>query len=94
MNFLKKSWKFIVAVVGGIVGLIMLKQFFQKDLKADAKLQETKLNNAVLEEKKSANSADIKALEESNKKALEALSNNKKIGSLETKEVEEYYKKN
>jgi hypothetical protein len=94
MNFLKKSWKFIVAVVGGIVGLIMLKQFFQKDLKADAKLQETKLKDAVLEEKKSANSADIKALEGSNKRALEDLSNNKKLGSLEAKEVEDYYKKN
>lgn len=94
MEFLKKTWKVIVAVVGGIVGLIMLKQFFQEDLKADAKLQETKLKNAVLEEKKSANSADIKALEESNKKALEDLSNNKKLGSLETKEVEDYYKKN
>jgi hypothetical protein len=95
MNFIKKTWKAIVAVIGAIIGLILLKDFFQKDLKADAKLSETKKEDAVIEEKKSTNNAEIKALESSIKEAQDKLVADSKLAvSSDSKAVEDYYKKN
>ncbi len=92
MNFIKKTWKAIVAVIGAIIGLILLKDFFQKDLKADAKLSETKKEDAVIEEKKSTNNAEIKALESSIKEAQDKLVADSKLAvSSDSKAVEDYY---
>jgi len=94
MNKLKASWQWVVGIVGAIVGLLLLRDFFQKDLKADAKLADTKLKSAVLDEKEAANT---KAQEE-NKNATAGLTDALKAAQAADKDqtpdqVEDFYKK-
>lgn len=52
-EWLKTNIKLVLSVLGTIAGYVLLKQYFQGDLKAKLKNADTKAQDAVLEERKS-----------------------------------------
>jgi hypothetical protein len=95
METLKKSWKWVVGVVGAIVGLLMLRNFFQKGLKAELKNAETSKQDAVIETKKTQVVEDIKKIEAANKANADKLEADKKLAQgSNPSQVEDFWKKN
>ncbi len=93
MNKLKAAWQWIVGAVGFLIGLILLKQYFQRDLKADAKLADTKLQDAVIDEKLKSNA---QAQQEANNAATNLIEREKKalkdLNGKSPSEIEDYYR--
>lgn len=92
MEFLKKSWKGIAGVVGAIVGFILLRQFFTKDLLAKLMLTKSDKDSSVIDEKVAAvkeKQSDAQA--EADKLRAEA---DKPATELDPKAVEDYWNKN
>ena len=91
MEFLKKSWKAIAGVVGAIVGFILLRQFFTKDLLAKLALSKSDKDSAVLDEKIAGVKQDQAAAQsEADRLRAEA---NKPAEQLDPKAVEDYWNK-
>ncbi len=91
MEFIKKSWKVIVAVVSGIFGLIFLRQFFTKDLRAKLNNADAEKNAAVVDIKLAAVREDINA--ETNKVNELRAEANKPAAELDAKSREDYWNK-
>ena len=94
MEHLKKSWQWIVGVIGAIIGLLMLRDFFQKDLKAELKNAETSKEDAVIETKKTQVVEDIKKIEADNAALADKLKADQETASkLNPGSVEDFWKK-
>lgn len=92
---LKQYYKQVAAVVGVVLGYVLLKQYFQKDLKADLINAKTEGKDAVLDQKLEHVKSEVSSLEKANEDAKSDLA--KHYADLEkasNKEIEEYYKKN
>ena len=95
METLKKYWAYITAAVGAIIGLIMLKDFFQKDLKAEVKLTDTKIKDASLEAEKTVIDNKVEDLESANQKAQDDLEKAKAdAAKASNTQIEDFYKNN
>ena len=92
IEFLKKSWKAIVGVLGAIVGLILLRQYFTKVLLAKLGLVKSEKDSAVIDAKVEAVKDNLKTEEANSAKLREAA--NKPAEALDSKSVEDYWKKN
>ena len=93
LDKLKKGWKAIAAVVGAVIGFLLLKQFLQKDLKAKLENANTAGKDAVLESKKSA----VQDLLDKAEKTGEALEKSHEAAKdaaddMSKKDVEDFYK--
>lgn len=94
METLKLMWKWIVGVLGTIVGLIMLKDFFQSDLKANAKNADTTLKSAVDDTKLQANAQAQSDVENSTKSLQGDLNKAKADAANQTvDQVQDFWKK-
>jgi hypothetical protein len=92
VDFIKKSWQWIVGVLGAIVGLLLLRNYFQRDLKADAKNAETNLKSAVIDEKLAANAKTQADLNNAATGLIEALNKDLKDAESATPdEVESFW---
>lgn len=91
MEFLKKSWKILVSIISAIIGLIFLKQFFTKDLKAKLNLANTEKESAVLDTKVDQVRNDISKENQTNSSLREDA--NKPAPDLSPKEREDFWNK-
>lgn len=91
MKFVKKFWKLIVSVIGAVLGLVFLKQFFQKDLKAKLNNANAEKDSAVLDSKIADTQADIKAESNKNNQLRDAA--NQPTKALTPQEAEDYWNK-
>jgi hypothetical protein len=91
MQFIKRFWKQLLGAIGTIVGLIMLRQHFTKDLLAKLGLAKSEKDSAVLDEKikqqESAIASETKQSEQLRDSA------NQKAPNLDPKAVEDYWNK-
>lgn len=91
MEFLKKSWKAIAGVVGAIVGFILLRQFFTKDLLAKLSLAKSDKDSAIIDQKiKGVQDNQSEAQAEANAMREAA---NKPADKLNPSAVEDYWNK-
>jgi hypothetical protein len=81
MNALKKSWQWVVGVVGAVLGLLLLRNYFQKDLKAKAKTADTDLKSAVIDAKLEGNTNAQADLDRQAKELLERNKANQEAAS-------------
>jgi len=94
METFKKYWKLLVAAIGAILGLLFLRDYFQKDLKADAKLADTKLQDAIIDKKLKYNAQAQEEVKNSTTGLVEGLKEDLKSQDDKTpEEIEQYYKK-
>ena len=91
MQFIKRFWKQLLGVLSAIFGLIMLRQYFTRDLLARLGLARSEKDSAVLDEKiKQQESAIANEAKQSEQLRDSA---NQKAPSLDPKAVEDYWNK-
>lgn len=90
-DWLKANWKAVASVVGSIGGYILFKQHFQKDLKAQLKNVDAKVQDSVLEERRS-NIEQARAAEEAKSQKLRNQLN-KDSNTSNDEDVISFYKK-
>jgi hypothetical protein len=94
MEKLKSMWQWIVGVLGAIIGLLMLRNYFQRDLKADAKLNDGRLQDAVIGAKVEANAQAQQEVKDSTARLQERLVADQKEQANKTPaEIEAYWAK-
>lgn len=91
INFIKKSWKAVVSVVAAIIGLILLRQYFTKDLLAKLSLSKSDKDSAVIDEKVDAVKKEIASEIKDAQDLRDAAS--KPVNTLDPKAVEDYWNK-
>lgn len=92
MEALRKYWKLILSVIGSIIGLVLFKDFFQKDLKAELKNADASKQDALLEQEKSRSKEEASKLDKDNAALRGDLKDPPK--DMSPDEVEDYWKKN
>lgn len=89
-DWIKRNWKLVTSFIGGFVGLLFLRQYFQKDLLAKLLNQKTQTKDDILNERKSNISKELVKEQERNSNLQDEL--NKSAERLSPSEVEDFYK--
>jgi hypothetical protein len=92
MQFIKRFYKQLSAVVAAIVGLVLLRQFFTKDLLAKLRLANTDKQSAVLDSKQEEIRKDIAKEQELNQDLRDKT--NQPSAKATPSEVEKFWNKN
>lgn len=91
MSFIKKWWKAIAGVVGAVIGYIVLKQHFTKDLLAKLRLASVEKDSAVIDAQVAEKNKQAAELSSEAAKAREAA--NKPADTSGPTDVEKFWNK-
>ena len=95
METLKKAWAWIVGIIGAGIGIFMLRDFFQKDLKAELKNANTSKEDALLEQRKQDLFNKEQELKQDNNAETAKLNQAKDAAKkANSDQIEDFWKKN
>jgi hypothetical protein len=90
MELLKKYWAYLLALIGGLVGLVFYERGKKQEAEAKLRTAETSKKDAVIEEKKHQMDLKIEELENKKEELKEEL--DKKLDEA-NEDTEDFYKK-
>ena len=91
MSTLKRYWKAIAAALGSLIGLLLLRDFFQKDLKAKLNNADTDKQDALLDQQKNELEKQADSLDKENEALRDKMDD--KAKKLSPDEVQDYWNK-